>query len=240
MKVLTLPLEMVCLMTIPTFFLADIASTNVLIATTIVGFLTVVVQQGFSSYNARKAHRDDMEERNKRAFELAGTYAAENEKLRLQTELRAIEVRLLVEQRQLEITKEQTRQTILLLANTKDTKLTAEMTKELLGAQKDAAEIVDAKLNQIHTLVNSNLTAAMESELSAHKANRALLVEAVEAKQALGQDPDEETLGMINTVKVKIAELEAKLRDRMRSTAEANEYDKVIKDFYQRREGQQS
>lgn len=229
-----LPLEMVFLMTIPAFILADAASTNVLIATTVVGFMTVVVQQAFSAYNVRKAHRDDMEERDNRARALAASYVAENEKIRLQTDLRAVEVRLLVEQRQLEITKEQARQTMLLLANTKDTQLTAEITKEILGTHKETAEIVDAKLDQIHTLVNSNMTAAMESELYAHKANRVLLDEAVGSKRALGQEPSEETLAMIDTVTAKIAELEAKLKDRIRTADQANHYDRVIRTFIER------
>ena len=71
-----------------------------------------------------------------------------------------------------------------------------------------------AKLNQIHTLVNSNMTASMTGELSALQAN-VLLLEA---------HPDITPAGeaALGAKKARVAELEAQLADRKQATSLAN------------------
>ena len=67
----------------------------------------------------------------------------------------------------------------------------------------------DAKLNQIHTLVNSNLTAAKKETLVERKANLVLLREAAKTP---------ESMEAIRTMQSSIAELEADLADRLVQT----------------------
>ncbi len=149
--------------------------------------MTMVVQQGFAAYNARKTHRDDMEARSRTARELADQYRAENEKLRYQTELEAAKVRLLVEQRQMQLATEQntqletmrgffTRQHLEQLASKKETE----------RMQAEVNSTLDRKMDQIHVLVNSNMTAAMERELYALQANLILLNETIALKVSMG------------------------------------------------------
>lgn len=219
MPSILLPLEAFLLVVVPTMslllVLPEATNTNVLIATTIVGFLTMVVQQGFSAYNLRKLHRDDIEDRTSKAKELAEQYKRENEKTLNLTELRAHEVRLLVEQRQLEAMREQREHmdSMKEFIARQGTESKEDNTR-VIAHQKNTEWKTESKLDEIHTLVNSNMTAALESELSAHKASLALLEETITLKNDLGTAPSRETLKRVQDIKRKIAELEAKLRDR--------------------------
>ncbi len=79
------------------------------------------------------------------------------------------------------------------------------------------------KLDQIHTLVNSNLTAAMESELGAHRAGLILMQEIVDLKRLSGKSPSAESLEAIKLTTAKIDELSRTLGDRVRQTKIAEE-----------------
>jgi hypothetical protein len=83
---------------------------------------------------------------------------------------------------------------------------------------RDDAKEKSAQLSQIHTLVNSNMTAAMESELDARKSNLILLEETISLKRSAGAEPTGETMVLMSTAKNKIHELEAQLDDRLKQT----------------------
>jgi len=87
-----------------------------------------------------------------------------------------------------------------------------------------SAKVQEAKLDQIHTLVNSNLTAAMQDQLDALKAMLVLLLETVDLKHAAspGAAPSKETVTTIAATKTKIAELSAQLEDRLKQTTFAS------------------
>jgi hypothetical protein len=78
-----------------------------------------------------------------------------------------------------------------------------------------------AQLTQIHTLVNSSLTAAKQDELDTRRSNLVLLQKTVDADRRSGEEPSKETLALIDATKIKIAELAAQLEDRKRQTEEA-------------------
>jgi len=95
----------------------------------------------------------------------------------------------------------------------------AEAAKLLLAANERVAEtakITNGKLDVIHTLVNSNMTAAMQSELDATVREHAMMVEVVALKRNAGQEPNVTSLAAIEATERKIAELQAALRDRLK------------------------
>lgn len=98
----------------------------------------------------------------------------------------------------------------------------AEAAKLLLQANAEvaaAARVTNQKLDVIHTLVNSNLTAAMQSEYDATFRELILMKEIVKIKQKDGHDPSKETLDTVAVTEAKLAELQAKLTDRMKAQA---------------------
>jgi hypothetical protein len=80
----------------------------------------------------------------------------------------------------------------------------------------ERAKVTIQKLDVIHTLVNSNMTAALQSELDAVTREMAMMVEVGELKQAAGQPPSEEASGAIKATRAKITELTAALADRLK------------------------
>jgi hypothetical protein len=75
-----------------------------------------------------------------------------------------------------------------------------------------------ASLTQIHTLVNSDMTSRMESELAAKRENLVLLREVIELHRAAGREPTTEALATIDAVEAKIAELSNLLAERVAKT----------------------
>jgi hypothetical protein len=71
---------------------------------------------------------------------------------------------------------------------------------------------------QIHTLVNSNLTAQMNDTLDATVRDLASLQEIVALKGREGREPTAEALQVIEATESRIGELRAKLRDRAEAT----------------------
>ena len=97
----------------------------------------------------------------------------------------------------------------------------AEAARLLLQSNKDVAEtarVQGDKLDEIHVLVNSNLTASMESELVAHKAALALMKEMVDIKESSGKKPSRDLLSGIAVSEKKVSELSAKLSDRLKQS----------------------
>lgn len=94
----------------------------------------------------------------------------------------------------------------------------------LLAANERVAESATAsldKLEVIHTLVNSNMTAVLQGELTAVEAQRATLIEVIELKRA-GGIPVDEPVAALEALDARLAELRAVLTDRMEQTRVAN------------------
>jgi hypothetical protein len=77
---------------------------------------------------------------------------------------------------------------------------------------------ITRQLHQIHTLVNSNLTASMRAELEASVRDVASMREVIALKKVAGHDPSEEALQAAAAADARIAELRASLGDRMQAT----------------------
>ena len=71
-----------------------------------------------------------------------------------------------------------------------------------------------SKIDSIHTLVNSQMTALMESELAVTQRLLPVVRELMGLKAAAGHHPSPEALGEISAIESKIAELKAKISDR--------------------------
>jgi hypothetical protein len=78
---------------------------------------------------------------------------------------------------------------------------------------------MNAKLELIHMLVNSNLTASMQAELDATIRELAMMHEVIDLKRANGRDPLPVVLETLAFTEGKIAELKAKLHDRLTAQA---------------------
>jgi len=73
----------------------------------------------------------------------------------------------------------------------------------------------EAKLDQIHTLVNTTLTAAMHNEMDARKSSLASLEEIASLRHG---EVSKAAFGAMETQRAKIGELEAQLDDRLKAT----------------------
>lgn len=82
---------------------------------------------------------------------------------------------------------------------------------ELLRTRQDE---VAGKLNQIHDLVNSNLTTQMEEALAALTQQVVLMREVVDLNRAAGREPSRAAIEAIGIIEAKVGELHAKLADR--------------------------
>ena len=93
------------------------------------------------------------------------------------------------------------------------------VTNEIVA--KTSKETIE-KLDIIHTLVNSNMTAAMQSEFDATSRELAMMMEVLELKRAAGHQPSPASLGAIEAAKSNLDELGAALRDRKRNQDQIN------------------
>jgi hypothetical protein len=105
----------------------------------------------------------------------------------------------------------------------------AQAARDLLGAQQEMqrrtdevarlaaenADRADTKLNQIHTLVNSDMTAARQSELDQTRAMLVVLKRVTALAALRGEHADPEDLDAIARTEKRISSLEAILADRM-------------------------
>lgn len=79
----------------------------------------------------------------------------------------------------------------------------------------------NSKLSIIHTLVNSNMTTAMQSEYDAIVRELALMKEVMALNQAEGRQPTTASLSAIEATEAKIKELAAALEDRAHAARRA-------------------
>jgi len=101
-----------------------------------------------------------------------------------------------------------------------------EAARLLLAANERVAKtaaVTNGKLDQIHTLVNSNMTAAMRETLSATIEKLALMREIVARDKADNIKILPEALQAIRDVEIKIGELTSTLNDRLRQTQLADQ-----------------
>ncbi len=94
----------------------------------------------------------------------------------------------------------------------------AEAAKLLLAANERVAataKVTNNKLDMIHTLVNSNMTAVMQAEYEATKRELILLLHVVELNRKVGNEPTTEGLVEIESTRKKISELHTALNDRL-------------------------
>jgi hypothetical protein len=82
------------------------------------------------------------------------------------------------------------------------------------AARAKTAEVANNKLDIIHILVNSSMTAAMQSEYDAVRRELALMREVIDIKSAAGHAPTPGALAAIITTESKLTELRSALTDR--------------------------
>jgi hypothetical protein len=87
----------------------------------------------------------------------------------------------------------------------------------------DRTDITNRKLDKIHVLVNSNMTAAIQSELDAKIETAAIMRELIDLRRVPGKEPSAASLKALADIDNKIAELRAQLDDRLIATAKANQ-----------------
>jgi hypothetical protein len=77
-----------------------------------------------------------------------------------------------------------------------------------------ARAVMNNKLDEIHELVNSNMTAALLSERSALNGQLTLMYEIIALRRMSRQEPSAETLSTIEDIKTKLATLTDTLKSR--------------------------
>ena len=85
--------------------------------------------------------------------------------------------------------------------------------------QEKIAARADRKLDVIHTLVNSGMTRAMEAEHAATERELAGMLEIIELRRSLGQEPTIESLAAVKSIRGRLAELTGALAERRRQEA---------------------
>ena len=105
----------------------------------------------------------------------------------------------------------------------------AEAAKETARVLREQNELVaerdrrqGGKLDQIHDLVNSNVTGLIESNLTELLQVLSLSLENVDLNRRLGVEPSPAMLGAVAETRGKIAELQALLQDRQTATETAD------------------
>jgi hypothetical protein len=92
---------------------------------------------------------------------------------------------------------------------------------EMADSQVSIADQTNKKLDVIHVLVNSSLTAAKQAELNATKRELAMMHEVVDLNRVAGREPPASALAAIESAAKRIAELELEIADRMAQLKES-------------------
>jgi hypothetical protein len=88
---------------------------------------------------------------------------------------------------------------------------------------REASQLTNGKLNQIHELVNSTMTGQMEEAHAALAQQLVLMREVLSLNKAAGRKPSAGALEAIETIQHKVIELGEKLNIRAKVTQIANE-----------------
>lgn len=94
----------------------------------------------------------------------------------------------------------------------------AEKLQEKLDETSDESS---KKLDTIHTLVNSSMTAAMQTTLESLKMQLPMMLEIIELKKKAGLEPSVDTLAAVKAIRAKISELETDIAKRIEAAASA-------------------
>jgi hypothetical protein len=97
----------------------------------------------------------------------------------------------------------------------------ADILKRNTEAQVTIAAGVNGKLDTIHGLVNSTLTAAMQAALGAKLGARVFLQRLVDAERAAGKTPEKEDIDALATLDTEIADMRTVIDDRNKAAASA-------------------
>jgi hypothetical protein len=81
---------------------------------------------------------------------------------------------------------------------------------------------ISGQLTQIHTLVNSDMTKAMQDQYDAVESKLVMMREIVDLKQSLGHEPTPATLAAITATETKLTRLASELEDRAKAQERAN------------------
>lgn len=93
-----------------------------------------------------------------------------------------------------------------------------EHTDEVARIAREGHEATDGQLKEIHTLVNSNMTAEMQRALDATEGQLVLMKELVRVNKKSGARPSAATLEQIKATEAKVEEMRAAIADRTRAT----------------------
>ena len=100
----------------------------------------------------------------------------------------------------------------LVKVNTEITEARADQANE---SRDDGFRKTNEKLDVIHKLVNSNMTAALKAELDATRREFALMNEIIELKKATGLQPTTAVLVELESAEVRLEELAAHVKERL-------------------------
>jgi hypothetical protein len=103
-------------------------------------------------------------------------------------------------------------------ADARDAKAAVETVRTTLAA---ATRTTNDKLDVIHVLVNSTLTAAKQAEYDATASSLVLMREVVRLNRAAGEGPNEDALAAIEQTEAKLGKLHADIADRVKATVAA-------------------
>jgi hypothetical protein len=106
--------------------------------------------------------------------------------------------------------------------NEKTAKLLLAANQEAAAMSAKADQATQAKLQQIHVLVNSNLTEAQERELAAMKALLVAMREVVALSRKLDVEPAATSLAEIANIEERIADLDRNLTHKIAQTVKAD------------------
>lgn len=112
--------------------------------------------------------------------------------------------------------------------NVEQARLLAESNAKIAAEVAISSSRLESKVDVVHTLVNSTMTRAMQSELDAIKREVLMMLEVVELKKRAGSEPSPETLEAIELTRSKIHEKEVALADRLKAS---NKVIEQIKDL---------
>lgn len=89
-----------------------------------------------------------------------------------------------------------------------------EHTDEVARIAREGHEATDGQLKEIHTLVNSNMTAEMQRALDATEGQLVLMKELVRVNKKAGTRPSASTLEQIKATEAKVEEMRAAIAER--------------------------
>jgi hypothetical protein len=84
-------------------------------------------------------------------------------------------------------------------------------------------EHLEAGQKQIHTLVNSNLTAAVDAQLTALDGQLVLMERVIELDREAGREPTAQALSALEPIRAKVTELRTTLAERKKQTQVAED-----------------